>query len=94
MYAVADSGNLHTADVDVVATLDVLAAMTLRHPELAELDLLALHAYQAAAHRTWAENFNAWREKQGMTGPGAGLSWLSGHQQTAREAPTQPARVD
>jgi hypothetical protein len=55
--------------------------MTLRHPDLAELELTALHAYQAAEHRRWAENFNLWREEQGFTGPGAGLSWLTDHQQ-------------
>ncbi|MEP7766091.1 exonuclease domain-containing protein [Sanguibacter sp. 25GB23B1] len=94
VYAVADEGNLHSADVDVVATLDVLAAMTLKHPDLAELELTALHAYQAAEHRKWAENFNEWRETQGMTGPGAGLSWLSDHQQTSREVPRRPALAD
>ena len=75
VYRVADTGSLHTADVDVVATLDVLAQIVTRYPHLGELSLDALHDYQVAAHRTWAEGFNAWRHERGLTGPDAGLSW-------------------
>ncbi|MBI9114098.1 exonuclease domain-containing protein [Sanguibacter suaedae] len=89
VYGVADTDNLHTADVDVVATLDVLDAMARRHPDLAELELTALHAYQVAEHRRWAESFNSWRERQGLAGPGAGLTWLREHHQVP-----QPASVD
>jgi DNA polymerase III subunit epsilon len=69
------TGSLHSADVDVVATLDVLARMVERFPDLAELDLTALHARQITAHRAWAEGFNAWRTGQGLTGPGAEADW-------------------
>jgi DNA polymerase III subunit epsilon len=74
---VLDSGNLHTADVDVLATLDVLDAMTRVFPELAEQDLDALHRHQITAHRAWAENFNDWRARQGYAGAGASTSWPS-----------------
>lgn len=70
-----DQAGLHTADVDVVATLDVLAAMARRFPALTAQDLDALHAAQVAGHRRWAENFNQWRARQGYEGPGAGLDW-------------------
>lgn len=76
VYGVVDPGNLHTADVDVIATLDVLQAIAGRFPHLAELELADLHSYQVSAHRTWATSFNTWRESQGFDGPGAGLVWL------------------
>lgn len=66
---------LHSADADVLATLDVLQAMARRYPELATADLDSLHDHQVSAHRTWAESFNAWRTRQGLAGPGAELSW-------------------
>ena len=74
-YGVEESGNLHTADVDVAATLDVLAAQAERHPELRVQSLAELHAWQDASHREWAEHFNEWRRGQGFEGPGAGLEW-------------------
>jgi len=70
-----DAGGLHSADVDVVATLDVLAALVARYPEIGALDLDALHEAQVAGHRRWAESFNAWRARRGYDGPGAGLDW-------------------
>ncbi len=75
VYRVAGTGSLHTADVDVVATLDVLAAIAGAYPHLRDLTPAALHAYQVDAHRAWAEEFNAWRATRGMTGAGAELSW-------------------
>lgn len=69
-------GGLHSAEVDVVATLDVLAAMTLRHPELATTTPDRLHEDQRVWHRQWAEDFNVWRERQGYTGPAAETVWL------------------
>lgn len=82
VYGVAGDGDLHTADVDVIATLDVLQAMLARYPELGERELDALHLYQADEHRRWAESFNEWRERKGLTGPGAELTWLRDHRQT------------
>jgi DNA polymerase-3 subunit epsilon len=74
-YQVVESGNLHTADVDVVATLDVLERIVGRFPHLATLDLDTLHEYQSTAHQAWAESFNAWRAEQGFDGPGASDVW-------------------
>ncbi|WP_448061913.1 exonuclease domain-containing protein [Cellulomonas hominis] len=75
VYRVVDAGALHSADVDVAATLDVLDRIVDRFPHLGDLDLGALHDYQVAAHRAWAESFNAWRAQRGLTGPGAELTW-------------------
>ncbi|WP_029289629.1 exonuclease domain-containing protein [Cellulomonas sp. HZM] len=74
-YEVQEHGSLHSADVDVVATLDVLERIVDRFPEVAALDLDELHAYQETAHRAWAEGFNAWRAEQGLDGPGAHAYW-------------------
>lgn len=75
VYQVVDTGSLHSADVDVVATLDVLERLVVRFPHLGDWDLETLHDYQTAAHRDWAESFNRWRARRGMTGPGASTSW-------------------
>lgn len=75
VYGVDDSDGLHTAEVDVIATLEVLQAMVRRHPDLALMDLATLHTAQAEAHRAWAENFNSWRLSRGLDGPGAELTW-------------------
>ncbi|QTE29914.1 exonuclease domain-containing protein [Pengzhenrongella sicca] len=77
VYGVSQAGDLHSADVDVVATLDVLAAIVARYPGLDAVGLDRLHAYQVIAHRAWAEGFNAWRVSQGFEGPGAELAWPS-----------------
>src|SRR6478736_8857528 len=77
VYQVVDTGSLHTADVDVVATLDVLDRIVGRFPHLGDLDLVSLHDYQVTAHRAWAEAFNAWRAERGHTGPGAESTWPS-----------------
>ena len=74
-YAIGDPANLHTADVDVLATLDVLRALTRAFPEITTMSLDDLHDLQVRAHRTWAEGFNLWRAGQGLTGPGAELTW-------------------
>lgn len=70
-----DDGGLHSADVDVVATLDVLEALVRRFPVIGQTDLDALHDAQVAGHRRWAENFNQWRASRGFSGPGASLDW-------------------
>ncbi|HMO10824.1 MAG TPA: exonuclease domain-containing protein [Actinotalea sp.] len=75
-YGVAADG-LHAAEADVVATLDVLAAMANRFPVLTRLDPDELHDRQVMAHRRWAEQFNAWRLSEGITGPGAETTWPS-----------------
>ncbi|MFH5822130.1 exonuclease domain-containing protein [Georgenia sp. AZ-5] len=74
-YAVPEQEHLHTAEVDVVATLDVLAQMAARYPEMAAAPLEEVHAWQVDKHREWAEDLNAWRLRNGLTGPGAGPGW-------------------
>ncbi len=66
VYGVNPAGaSLHTAEVDVAATLDVLAAMVARHPQLVEKSLPDLHAFQVTAHHEWATNFNGWLASRG-----------------------------
>lgn len=73
-YGIAP-GTLHSADDDVAATLDVLAAICDRFPGLRRAAPDRLHDAQVRAHRRWAEGFNTWRAQQGLGGPGAELVW-------------------
>jgi DNA polymerase-3 subunit epsilon len=68
LYGVEGAGELHSADVDVLATLDVLDAQLARHPRLRGVALEALHAAQVGAHRAWAARVNARRAEQGLDG--------------------------
>lgn len=74
-YGVVASGELHAADVDVDATLDVLGALVRRFPELAEVGLGAMHERQIRAHFRWARSFNSWLEQNGYDRPPADGSW-------------------
>lgn len=74
-YGVTASAALHAADVDVTATLDVLAALGRAYPAVAQTSLERLHELQVTAHRRWATSFNEWRRTRGLTGPGAELDW-------------------
>lgn len=58
---------LHAADADVLATLDLVCAIATAHPEIAAADLATLHKMQVQAHRDWATNFAAWLTSRGRT---------------------------
>lgn len=75
VYGVSVDESLHTAEVDVIATLDVLEAMVRAYPELARLSLGELVPFQASAHRMWAESFNAWLARKSPGRPGADPAW-------------------
>jgi DNA polymerase III subunit epsilon len=74
VYAVP-TGDLHTAEVDVVATLDLLARMAAHHAQLATATPAELHATQVAAHQDWARSYNRWRARRGLPWPGADHGW-------------------
>ncbi|WP_135848506.1 exonuclease domain-containing protein [Serinibacter arcticus] len=74
-YGVVATGELHAADVDVDATLDVLGALVRRFPELAEVPLSAMHERQIRAHHMWARGFNTWLQENGYDRPPADGSW-------------------
>ncbi len=82
IYGVEETGTFHTADADVIATLDLLAKMAQRYPELAARELDVLHTYQAQAHKSWAENFNAFLSRQGRPAD-VSTQWLG------QEVPTE-----
>lgn len=73
-YGISDA-DLHTAEVDVTATLEVLRAIVRDDPRLGTMSLHDLHRWQAEQHRLWAEDFNRWRAGRGMSGPGASVHW-------------------
>ncbi|QAY64488.1 DNA polymerase III subunit epsilon [Xylanimonas allomyrinae] len=80
-YGVQTADSLHAADVDVLATLDVLDSLLRHFPRLADLTLEQLHEAQVGAHHAWALTFNEWRAGKGLEGPGASTAW-----------PVEPAR--
>ena len=65
---------MHTADVDVSATLDVLRAIVAIHSQVGASTLADLHREQISWHRTWAENFNQFLTKKGRT-PDVNVNW-------------------
>lgn len=73
-YGVEQDGRLHTADVDVSATLDVLRAIVAAHPQVGASALEDLHREQIGWHRSWAENFNEFLKKKGKT-PDVSTTW-------------------
>lgn len=73
-YDVVMDGRMHTADVDVSATLDVLRAQVDAFPKLRDTSLEELYRQQITWHREWAENFNQFLERKGRT-PDVPLSW-------------------
>jgi DNA polymerase-3 subunit epsilon len=74
-YGAEAVDELHSADVDVLATLDVLEAQVRAYPDLAAMDLADLHNAQVRAHAQWATGFNQWRASRGLDGPGASVAW-------------------
>jgi len=57
--------DLHAADADVLATLDLVHAIAQRYPTVGETGLTELHDQQASAHRTWALHFAAYLKSKG-----------------------------
>lgn len=75
LYGIEGDGDLHRADVDVLATLDVLDAQLVAHPRLRSTALDALHVAQAGAHRAWAERVNAERAADPGGPPPTSPAW-------------------
>lgn len=68
LYSVTvDADSLHSADADVLATLELVQALARAYPALAGVDLDALHDQQVEAYRTWATGFAAWLKSRGRT---------------------------
>lgn len=76
-YRVPTRAALHTAEVDVLATLDLLDCLLRTFPELCGRSLEELHGWQRAWHRAWAVSHNDQRLREGLTGPGVDLEWLA-----------------
>ncbi|WP_430867665.1 exonuclease domain-containing protein [Demequina aurantiaca] len=67
--------DLHAADADVLATLDVIQAIAVRYPKLGEVALTDLHDQQVEAHRKWATEFSAWLTSKGTVDDLPSPSW-------------------
>ncbi len=57
--------DLHSADADVLATLDLVHAIAQRYPAMGHTGLTEIHDQQASAHRTWALHFAAYLTSKG-----------------------------
>jgi len=75
-YGVVVEDELHSADVDVLAMLDVLEEMSRRWPQIGTTDLNQLRAVQANAHRDWATNFNEYLASKGIQREPIPTTWL------------------
>ena len=75
VYGVHVDEDLHTAEVDVAVTLDILEALATAHPQISELGPDELVAFQAQAHRTWAESFNKWLARKNPSRSPAQIAW-------------------
>lgn len=78
--------DLHAADADVLATLDLVAAIAAVYPAIGEVPLESLHDQQAEAHRTWAAHFSAWLKSKGT------VDDLPSQQWPVASAPARAAR--
>lgn len=76
-YGIPVAGDLHSADADVLAALDVLEAQVRAFPQLGQMSAVELHRAQIDAHREWALEFNDWLIAQGVTRAGANTEWLA-----------------
>lgn len=83
-YGVQVEDQLHAADVDVLATFEVLRAIAAAYPEVADLPLAEVHELQVAANLRWADGVNTRREADGLTGPGAQREWPRGRVERRR----------
>lgn len=70
-----EADNLHSADADVLATLDLVQAIAQRYPTVGETGLAELHDQQAAAHRTWALHFAAYLKSKGTVDDLPSADW-------------------
>ena len=73
-FGIEQDGRLHTADVDVSATLDVVRAIAAKYPKVAASTLEELHREQMGWHSRWAEGMNEWLTKKGKT-PDVNTAW-------------------
>lgn len=74
VYGVEVDGDMHAADVDVIATLDVLEALLAVYPQVGMGSLAQVQDFQVRSHREWAASFNEYLARVGRT-PDADESW-------------------
>ncbi|WP_084102282.1 exonuclease domain-containing protein [Demequina sp. NBRC 110051] len=66
LYAVpVVADDLHAADADVLATLELVHALAAAFPAMGTSELADLHSQQIEAHRAWATHFAAFLKSKG-----------------------------
>lgn len=81
-YEVLATGPLHTAEGDVLATLDLLDALARAFPDLAAPGPETLHDLQVVAHRHWVDALDPESREQPYVGAGADGRWPSEDRRT------------
>jgi DNA polymerase III subunit epsilon len=66
MHYGIDIGRPHDASADAVASVAVLYALAERYEALGGGELSRLHQDQIGWHRQWTQQYDAWRQSQGM----------------------------
>lgn len=74
-YGVAPNEAAHTADGDVAHTLQVLRAITDKHPQLLEMPPEELHRAQVEWHAEWAQNFEEFLRGKGRSDATIERAW-------------------
>lgn len=68
LYAVpVVADELHAADADVAATLELVHALAAAYPSLRDAELDSLHDFQRVAFHDWAVHFSAYLKSKGVT---------------------------
>ncbi|MDR2702787.1 MAG: DNA polymerase III subunit epsilon [Cellulomonadaceae bacterium] len=75
-YGISVFDDLHTADIDVLATLDVLEAMTRKWPQIGVTEIEHLQAIQVNAHHAWAQGMNEWFARNGINRAEIPTGWF------------------
>ncbi len=64
-YDVHVPSGTHQAHVDAQITVQLLAAMTTRYPQLGDMGPAELDEFQRTAHANWARDLESWHASQG-----------------------------
>ncbi|MFK0048454.1 3'-5' exonuclease [Streptomyces sp. NPDC090741] len=65
----------HDAGADALAAVQVARAIAARHPQVAALTPVALHARQGAWHERWARDFQSYLRRQGTPDAVIDTAW-------------------
>lgn len=83
--------DLHAADADVLATLDLVNAIAAKYRAIIEVPLDSLHDQQVEAYRVWATHFSAWLKSKGTVDDLPNQHWPVALTEAVRDTSTTDA---